>query len=64
MNAIDSVKNTALAATGRTKEVIGFTFKNRDLQAEGQADQIQANLRRARDRGLGAVDALKKTVNL
>ncbi|MGB3675868.1 MAG: hypothetical protein WA988_15655 [Candidatus Nanopelagicales bacterium] len=64
MNLIDSTKNTALAVTGRAKEIAGFTFKNEDLQYEGKADQITANLRKARARGVGAVDSLKKAVGI
>ena len=64
MDITQSVKNAALTASGRTKEVIGFTFRNRDLEADGKADQITANLRRARDRGVGAVDSLRKASGL
>ena len=64
MNLIDSTKNTALSVTGRAKETAGFTFKNEDLQYEGKADQITANLRKARARGVGAVDSLKKAVGI
>ncbi|MFA7267680.1 MAG: hypothetical protein WC054_15320 [Candidatus Nanopelagicales bacterium] len=64
MNLIDSTKNTALSVTGRAKEIAGFTFKNEDLQYEGKADQITANLRKARARGVGAVDSLKKAVGI
>ena len=43
---------------------MGFTFKNEDLQYEGKADQITANLRKARARGMGAVDSLRKAVGI
>lgn len=59
MNAGESLKTSALAVKGRTKEVLGFALRDRDMQTDGKADQIAANLRRARDRGLGALDALR-----
>ncbi len=64
MNLIESTKATALAVSGRAKEIAGFTFKNEDLEYEGKADQIQANLRKARARGMGAVESLRKAVGL
>jgi len=64
MSIIDSTKNTALAVSGRTKEIAGFAFKNRDLQTEGKADQIQANLRRARDKSVEAVGSVRKAAGL
>lgn len=64
MNLIESTKNTALSVTGRAKEIAGFTFKNEDLQYKGKADQITANLRKARARGMGAVDSLRKAVGV
>jgi uncharacterized protein YjbJ (UPF0337 family) len=64
MSFIDATKNTALSVTGRSKEIAGFVFKNRDLQTEGKADQITANLRRARDRGMGAVDSMRKAAGI
>lgn len=64
MNLVESVKNTALSVSGRAKEVAGFTFKNEDMQYEGKADQITANLRRARARGMGAVESMRKAVGI
>ena len=64
MGFTDTVKNTTLSVSGRAKEIAGFTFKNEDLQYEGKADQITANLRKARARGVGAVDSLKKAVGI
>ncbi len=64
MNLIDSTKNAALSIGGRAKEIAGFTFNNEDLQYEGKADQITANLRRARARGMGAVDSMRKAVGI
>lgn len=63
MNLVDTVKNTTLAATGRTKEIAGFIVKNRDLEAEGRLDQLTANLRQAGNRAKGSVDSLRKAVN-
>ncbi|HAM23574.1 MAG TPA: CsbD family protein [Actinobacteria bacterium] len=64
MGFTDTVKNTTLSVSGRAKEIAGFTFKNEDLQYEGKADQITANLRKARARGMGAVDSLRKAVGI
>ncbi|NQU36958.1 MAG: CsbD family protein [Actinobacteria bacterium] len=64
MGIVDSTKNTALSVSGRGKEIAGFVFKNRDLQTEGKADQITANLRRARDKGAEAVQSVRKASGL
>ena len=64
MGFTDTVKNTTLSVSGRAKEIAGFTCKNEDLQYEGKADQITANLRKARARGMGAVDSLRKAVGI
>jgi uncharacterized protein YjbJ (UPF0337 family) len=64
MSIIDSTRNTALAVSGRTKEIAGFIFKNRDLQTEGKSDQITANLRRARDKSTEAVNSVRKATGL
>ena len=64
MGFTNTVKNTTLSVSGRAKEIAGFTFKNEDLQYEGKADQITANLRKARARGMGAVDSLRKAVGI
>ena len=64
MGFTDTVKNTTLSVSGRAKEIAGFTFKNEDLQYEGKSDQITANLRKARARGMGAVDSLRKAVGI
>ena len=64
MGFTDTVKNTTLSVSGRAKEIAGCTFKNEDLQYEGKADQITANLRKARARGMGAVDSLRKAVGI
>ncbi len=64
MSIIDSTKNTALSVSGRSKEIAGFVFKNRDLQTEGKADQITANLRRARSKGTEAVASVRKAAGL
>jgi uncharacterized protein YjbJ (UPF0337 family) len=64
MGFTDTVKNTTLSVSGRAKEIAGFTFKNENLQYEGKADQITANLRTARARGMGAVDSLRKAVGI
>ncbi|MFT6563278.1 MAG: hypothetical protein ACJAY5_000002 [Actinomycetes bacterium] len=64
MSIIDSTKNTALAVTGRSKEIAGFVVKNRDLETEGKADQITANLRRARAKGTQAVSSVRRAAGL
>ena len=56
MGTDDKVKNAAEEATGKAKETVGDVTDNADLQAEGQAEKTQADVKQA---GEKAKDALK-----
>jgi uncharacterized protein YjbJ (UPF0337 family) len=56
MGADDKVKNAAQDAAGHVKEGVGRTTGDADLEAEGQADQTKASLKKA---GENVKDALK-----
>ena len=47
MSGIDKMKNKAEELGGKGKEAVGDATDNRDLQAEGQADQASGNLTQA-----------------
>jgi uncharacterized protein YjbJ (UPF0337 family) len=47
MSATDKVKNAAQSAKGNVKEAAGRTTGNRDLEAEGKADQTIGSLKQA-----------------
>ena len=47
MSGTDKMKNKAEELTGRGKETLGDATGDRDLQAEGQADQASGNLKQA-----------------
>ena len=47
MSAIDKMKNKAEELTGKGKEAAGDATGDRDLQAEGKADQTTGNLKQA-----------------
>jgi uncharacterized protein YjbJ (UPF0337 family) len=47
MSGIDKMKNKAEELGGKGKEAVGDATDNRDLQAEGQADQTKGNLKQA-----------------
>jgi uncharacterized protein YjbJ (UPF0337 family) len=47
MSGIDKLKNKAEELGGKGKEAVGDATDNRDLQAEGQADQAKGNLKQA-----------------
>jgi uncharacterized protein YjbJ (UPF0337 family) len=47
MSGIDKMKNKAEELGGKGKEAVGEATDNRDLQAEGQADQTKGNLKQA-----------------
>ncbi|MDE9366716.1 CsbD family protein [Luteipulveratus sp. YIM 133132] len=57
MGFTDKVSNSAQDGTGRAKEAAGDLTDNRDLQAEGKADQSEASLKKA---GENIKDAFKK----
>jgi uncharacterized protein YjbJ (UPF0337 family) len=47
MGTDDKIDNTAEKAAGKIKEGVGDATDDRDLQAEGKADQSKANLKQA-----------------
>jgi uncharacterized protein YjbJ (UPF0337 family) len=47
MSGIDKAKNKAEELAGEGKEAVGDATDNRDLQAEGKADQTKGNLKQA-----------------
>jgi uncharacterized protein YjbJ (UPF0337 family) len=47
MSGIDKMKDKAEELAGKGKEAVGDATDNRDLQAEGQADQTKGNLKQA-----------------
>jgi uncharacterized protein YjbJ (UPF0337 family) len=56
MSGIDKMKNKAEELAGKGKEAVGDATDNRDLQAEGKADETKGNLKQA---GEKAKDAFK-----
>lgn len=57
MGADDKAKNTAEDWKGKAKEAAGEATGNRDLEAEGEADQTKANLKQA---GENVKDAFRR----
>ncbi|WP_405490780.1 CsbD family protein [Nocardia sp. NBC_00511] len=47
MSAIDKANNKAEEIAGKAKEKLGHETGDEDLEAEGKADQIKANLKDA-----------------
>ena len=47
MGVGDKMKNAAEAAKGKAKEKTGDATDDRDLQAEGQAEKTEADLKQA-----------------
>ncbi|MPQ98550.1 CsbD family protein [Modestobacter sp. I12A-02628] len=47
MSAMDKLNNKAEELSGKGKEAAGNATGNRDLQAEGQADQVGGNVKQA-----------------
>jgi uncharacterized protein YjbJ (UPF0337 family) len=47
MSGIDKMKNKAEELQGKGKEAVGDATDDRDLQAEGKADQASGNLKQA-----------------
>ena len=47
MSGVDKMKNKAEELGGKGKEAVGDATDNRDLQAEGKADQVSGNLKQA-----------------
>jgi len=50
MSATDKVKNEAQNLMGKGKEAVGKATDNEDLRAEGAADQVEADARKAGER--------------
>ncbi|MFD7025920.1 CsbD family protein [Promicromonospora sukumoe] len=57
MGLDDKLKNAAEDASGKAKEATGRATDNEELEAEGQADQTKASLKKA---GENIKDAFKK----
>jgi uncharacterized protein YjbJ (UPF0337 family) len=47
MSGVDKIKNKAEELGGKGKEAVGDATDNRDLEAEGKADQVSGNLKQA-----------------
>jgi uncharacterized protein YjbJ (UPF0337 family) len=47
MSGVDKAKNKAEELAGKGKEAVGDATDNRDLEAEGKADQVSGNLKQA-----------------
>jgi uncharacterized protein YjbJ (UPF0337 family) len=47
MSGMDKMKNKAEELSGQGKEAAGKATDNRDLEAEGKADQASGNLKQA-----------------
>ncbi len=62
MGLDDKIKHQAEETIGKGKEFVGDKVGNPDLEAEGQADQLEANAKQAadhvRDAAKDAKDAL------
>lgn len=56
MGAADKIRNAAEDAAGKVKEGVGKATDNERLEAEGHAQQTEADLRQAAEK---ARDALK-----
>ncbi|MBZ4487515.1 CsbD family protein [Microbacterium sp. cx-55] len=56
MGLDDKIKNAAEEAVGKAKETIGKVTGNEKLEAEGQADQAKADVKKA---GEDVKDAFK-----
>ncbi|OAK51298.1 MULTISPECIES: CsbD family protein [Rhodococcus] len=46
MSFVDKAKNAAEDALGKAKEVVGDITDNKDLEAEGKADQGKAGVKK------------------
>ncbi|MBM7831361.1 uncharacterized protein YjbJ (UPF0337 family) [Agromyces cerinus] len=56
MSAKDDIGNTAERMTGKVKEGIGKMTDNERLEAEGKADQVKADAKKAADKVKDAFD--------
>ena len=50
MGTDDKIKNTAQEAKGQIKETTGDVTNNPDLQAEGQREQAEADIKQAAEK--------------
>jgi uncharacterized protein YjbJ (UPF0337 family) len=50
MGASDKIKNTAKEASGKVKETWGDVTNDESLEAEGQAEQVEADVRQAAEK--------------
>ena len=46
MGIVDKAKNLAEDVTGKGKETVGDLTNNEDLKAEGEADQVEAKVKK------------------
>lgn len=60
MGMMDKAKNAAQEAGGKVKESVGDATDNPNMQAEGKADQVEANIKDAADKAReSASDAVR-----
>lgn len=60
MGLDDKISNTGENVAGKVKEATGKVTHNRDLEAEGKADQASADVKQAREK---AKDAAKDVLS-
>lgn len=64
MGLDDKIRNAAEEAAGKVKEKAGEATDNEQLEAEGKADQMKANVKQAgekvKDAAKDATDAFKQ----
>jgi uncharacterized protein YjbJ (UPF0337 family) len=54
----DKARNTAETAKGKAKDVVGHATGNKDLEAEGKADQGKGHLKQAGEKVKDAVNSV------
>jgi uncharacterized protein YjbJ (UPF0337 family) len=59
MSGIDKIKNKAEELGGKGKEAVGDATDNRDLEAEGKADQTEAHTKQAGEKVKDAAKDVK-----
>jgi len=59
MGLDDKIENKAEEATGKVKEEVGDATGNERLEAEGRADQSEANVKQAGEKVKDAADDVK-----
>jgi len=64
MGLDDKIRNSAEEAAGKVKETTGQATDNEELEAEGKADQVKANVKQAgekvKDAAKDAADSFKR----